>query len=178
MSENKEREKAIILKTVHLIIETLNICFPWKVIEIAVSFQLRIGKESSFVKSAFEGIIDTISEKEIEEYVVECPESDMLSPQAGISLFEKNSNGNMPNLLKNFSFNFDGVAPEECEAWDKAEEVSPHNSQDKKIVSIQNIKVNLRELAMLKSLISHNQENYSEEIIAINTIFEILDFNN
>ncbi len=176
--EKAQKEREIIAKNVYSILLDLNKHFPWAVIEIIISLHDRIGKENSFVSQVTHGILDKETEAKLDDYLPECT-GDTSTPTAEFAkrFYEGKLGKVIASFLPESAFGLNAQAKEECLPWDLAEQpISFDTLGDEKSMAIKNIKMKLRELAMLRGIVARNSDECGTECIAIDTIFEILNF--
>ncbi len=179
MQNNYAKEKAIITELVNKTLVDLHKHFPWTVVEIAISFNDRIGAENPFVVKVLDNVLDAESKAKLDEYLPECTDDGALPSDAALALMNSFTSSQVSQVLANqnlFSLG-GGNQKEECLPWDLADApLSYDNLGDEKIMAIKNIKMKMRELAMLRGIIAVNSEECDTECIAIDTMVEVLNF--
>ncbi len=172
---SKERELAANL--IHDILIKLHAHFPWTVIEIAISFNERLEENSAFVVKVLENVMDEESKQKMADYLPECTDTGALPSDVAAQLMHSFSHEDVSALLNQSFFSLNTEQKEECLPWDLAEQpMSFESLGDEKTMAIVNIKMKLRELAMLRGIIARYEEECGIECIAIDTVFEILNF--
>ncbi len=171
------KEKAIISNLCHEVLLALHKNFPWTVIEIAISFNERIGAETDFVKKVLDGVLDKESQAKLDEYLPECTETGALPSDLAMQLMNSYSSDDIAKILAQPVFALAQEQKDECLPWDLAEQpVNYDTLGDEKTMAIRNIKMKCRELAMLRGMIARGGDDCGTECIAIDTIFEVLNF--
>ncbi len=175
-----KKEKAIITKLVHEVLVSLHGHFPWTVIEIAISFNERIGEDNPFVLATLDGVLDEETKKKLDEYLPECTEDGALSSDMALQLmnsFSSHDFAKLSSVLNKPLFSLDTAQKEECLPWDLSEQPLNYDGiGNERTMLIINIKMKLRELAMLRGIIARRENECGTECIAIDTILEILNF--
>ncbi len=172
--KNIDKEKALANKLMHEALIALNKDFPWTVIEIAITFNERIGKDSAFVMQMLDGILDEHAKEQLKNYNPECDESGILPADVTQNLYNKFSQYGYTEAYNKSMFGLADIK-DECSPWDIAEETPVYeNISSEKNMAIKNIKMKLRELALLRGILARQEK--LDENIAIDAIFEVLNF--
>ncbi len=179
-----QKEKDVILKDINAMLKNMHEPFPWLVVEVALSMQVRIGKDAPFVAKALEDVLDTTSLEVLDEYVPECVDEGGDVSHASASIFGSfNVAGAVKNMLDRPIFSLDVEKPEECGPWDEAENMVVQMglsneslvAQQKKRMTIQNIKRDMQNLIEYKKIIASNKDEFKDELHAIDIIAEVLN---
>lgn len=165
-----EKEKSTAIALIHAILKELNQDFTWKVVEIAISFNDRLGKDNPLVVKSFEGILSEELKNKLEEYLPECTDNGMSASDIISEMINSSSHPDFAKInasLANASIPFNSEIQEECQAWDKDEQtIQTEVFKDDKARAIMQIKMKLHELVMLKGFMSEKGECYGDECIA------------
>ncbi len=179
-----QKEKDVILKDINAMLKNMHEPFPWLVIEVALSMQSRIGKDDPFVVKAFDNVMDNMSEEVLDEYVPECVDEGGDVAAASASIFGSfNVAGAVKNMLDRPVFSIDTEKPEECGPWDEAENMVVQMglsneslvAQQKKRMTIQNIKRDMQNLIEYRKIIANNKDEFKKELQTIDIIAEVLN---
>ncbi len=174
INTNLEKEKALSAKLVHEVLIALHKDFPWTVIEIAITFNERIGEDNPFVVQALNGILDEHAKEQLKNYNPECDESGILPAEVSKNLYSKFSQYGYTEAYNKTMFGLPDIK-DECSPWDIAEETPVfENISNEKNMAIKNIKMKLRELAILRGILGRHEK--IDENTAIDAIFEVLNF--
>lgn len=176
-----QNEKAQIAKELHEVLSSLHDYFPWVVVEIVLSLEGRLGKNSPFIKKITENVLNDLSQEVLEKYVPECLPDEAHTYDMTASLFGVFKEQLVQNLLDRPAFSLDIEESEECKPWDTAEKEALFSTQNlsqkeiAKINTIQSVKASLTQLKIQKNQLEQKPDDFHDEINAIEILDDVLD---
>lgn len=179
-----QKEKKVVSSSLNAILHSLQLHFPWLVVETAISMQDRLGEDNSLVISVFEDVLDNKTKELLEQYLPECTESGAVSSDVALNLLNAYSTEGVADILSRNVFSFDTEVNKECLPWDiKETEAGTFNSfftntkESNEILTIKKVKMDLASLFLVRSKLLKQENDFKDEIVAINTLFEVLNYN-
>ncbi len=182
-----QKEKTQIANCIHTLLADLHKEFPWIVVELAISFQDKIGADNPLVVNSFKNVLDDLSREVLEKYLPECHPDEVITSEISSAIFDSFSvkdNSQINAALAKPVFSLDVEQADECLPWDHVEKNTvptfdiSGNANIAKLNLIQKIKVELRDLAFRQAVALKEEESFKDELEAISIIFENLDFLN
>ncbi len=171
-------QKEDIAQTLYEVFNALNTHFSWTFIEIFISMKVRLGDDNPYISYVLKDLYSSINKEELEAHLPECSEDNVDIADLSLGSINPRNYNDYSKAFAKSMMNVNMNIPEECQPWDIQEKNNSDNFViDENIMIIQNIKMKLSRLAAYKQSIINDKDNFKNEIITIDILFEVLDYN-